>query len=221
VSSDATPVVSALRQLPGVSSAEADHEPGGGVTALRVALAPGVDRLAVEAAVRRVCRAHFGGTHDEDRVRIAPATAARQDAEASPEPPPAAPATPGGRPHVLRTDVTTEGAEVTATVVLAVASRTGTGLCRGVVTGGGVRRAVATATLRALQGLLPGPVHLELEDVHAQRAQDDVVLVRLSLVSERGAQPLVGTALVRHDESDAVVRATLDAANRRVGALLS
>ncbi len=218
MSGDGAPVVAAVRQLPGVSSAEADYEPGGAVTALRVGLSPGVDRLAVEAAVRRVSRAHFGSALDRERVRIVDVTTSPQQAGTSGERPLAVPETSAARLRILRTDVTTVEGQVTARVTLSSSGRTTTGLAHGVVGGGGARRAVATATLRALDGLLP-EAGLELDHVQAS-AQDDVVLVRLSLVTADGEQALVGAALVPHDMSDAVVRATLDAVNRRVEALL-
>jgi hypothetical protein len=217
VSGDRAPVVAAVRQLPGVSSAEADYEPSGAVTALRVGLSPGVDRLAVEAAVRRVSRAHFGAALDRERVRIVDVGTSLEQAGASGGRPQAVPATGSARLRILCTDVTTAGGQVTARVVLSGTEGTTTGLAHGVVGGGGVRRAVATATLRALDSLLP-EAGLTLDHVQAS-AQDDVVLVRLSLIAADGEQALVGAALVRHDESDAVVRATLDAVNRLVGAL--
>jgi hypothetical protein len=215
VSGDGAPVVAAVRQLPGVSSAEADYEPSGAVTALRVGLSPGVDRLAVEAAVRRVSRAHFGAALDRERVRIVDVGTSLEQAAASGGRPQAVPATGSARLRILCTDVTTAGGQVTARVVLSGTGGTTTGLANGVVGRGGVRRVVATATLRALDSLMP-EAGLTLDDV--QSAQDDVVLVRLSLIAADGEQALVGAALVRHDESDAVVRATLDAVNRLVKA---
>lgn len=214
------PVVWAVRQLPGVSSAEADVGPAGDVSALRVRITPGADRAAVEAAVRRVADAHFGCGQSADRVRILgdPEVASRRSRVG--ESPPAAPAPRRGRMRILRTDVVFAGAEVTATVVLAAGPHTATGSSSGGIAGGGAHRAVATAALRALEGLLAPGVRLELEQVQTQQGQDPVVLVRLSLVSADGAQRLTGAALVRHDECDAVVRAALDAANRRVEALL-
>ena len=71
------------------------------------------------------------------------------------------------------------------------------------------RRAVVCATLEALKGLLPFEVHFE--DV-------SVVLTgsrRLALVSlDKGNDTLVGSAIVRTGEDDALARATLDAVNR-------
>jgi hypothetical protein len=71
------------------------------------------------------------------------------------------------------------------------------------------RRAVVCATLEALEGLLPFPVAYE---------DASVVLVgnrRLALVSlDKGDDTLVGSAIVRTDQDDAIARATLDCLNR-------
>lgn len=71
------------------------------------------------------------------------------------------------------------------------------------------RRAVVCATLEALRGLLPFDVRFE--DV-------SIVLVgnrRLALVSlDKGTDTLIGSAIIRTDEDDALARATLDAVNR-------
>jgi predicted secreted protein len=80
---------------------------------------------------------------------------------------------------------------------------------------------VAEATLRAVEGLLTQPLHLELEHVERSDAgAAPVVLVHVSLVSNQGVQRLAGSAVVHDDESGAVVRAALDAVNRRVEALV-
>jgi hypothetical protein len=81
---------------------------------------------------------------------------------------------------------------------------------------------VAVAALRALEELLREGATLELEAVHVHRAEGEpIVLVRLTLQDGPALHDLTGSAAVRGDESDAVVRAVLDAANRRIEALLA
>jgi hypothetical protein len=50
-----------------------------------------------------------------------------------------------------------------------------------------------------------------------QVGHDHVAVVVLSLLGPAGIDRLTGSALVRGDAQDAVVRATLDALNRRAG----
>ena len=125
------------------------------------------------------------------------------------------------RPRIVRVDVHTDGAAFTAEVELSCATRSSRGSARSAVTTSGTRRAVAAATLRALAGLLVTPLHLELECVELDESGGEpVAVVRLSLVTEEGVQQLVGAAVVRADDSNAVVRAALDAVNRRVEPLV-
>lgn len=73
-------------------------------------------------------------------------------------------------------------------------------------------RAVARAVVEGLDDLLD--FHVEVESVELMRhAGRDLILVTL----HRDVDRLIGTAVVRHDQLDAVARATLDALNRFLG----
>jgi len=77
-------------------------------------------------------------------------------------------------------------------------------------------RIVASATLAALTELLGIPAQIESAQV-LDVANREVALVSLVLTIPRlGDQALVGSALVRGDEEDAVARAVLAAVNRRL-----
>jgi len=77
-------------------------------------------------------------------------------------------------------------------------------------------RIVATATLVALTELLGIPAQIESAQI-LDVANREVALVTLMLTIPRlGDQVLVGSALVRGDEEDAVARAVLAAVNRRL-----
>jgi len=77
-------------------------------------------------------------------------------------------------------------------------------------------RIVASATLVALTELLGIPAQIESAQI-LDVANREVALVTLVLTIPRlGDQDLVGSALVRGDEADAVARAVLAAVNRRL-----
>jgi hypothetical protein len=83
-------------------------------------------------------------------------------------------------------------------------------------------RLVALATLDAVRGFTGGLVHYVLEDVRLERvARRDVVVVCVTLVGRRGEETLLGTCKAGRDESEAAIRATLAALNRRLGKLMS
>lgn len=212
-------VVAAVRQLPGVLDAEVDRDPAGRVAAVRVRLAPGAEWADVEPAVQRLVRA---GDPSASAVRVS----LLEDDPAASGPIPAqhgsGPMLLPGRPRVSRLDISTAGLQVAVAVQLDVGQRTLVGRCSAALSDTGLPRAVATATMHALQELLGDAAQLALEHVEITRGvAGPLALVQLSLVRPGGAQVLAGSALVRHDPGDAVVRAVLDASNRRVEALLS
>jgi hypothetical protein len=201
-----------------VSSVEADPD-GDGRTSLRVGLSAGADPARVEVAVLRVVQASSDSRLHPARVRLVAGALPPTAPEAVERPASAGEA--DTRPQVLRTEVEVRASEVRATVVLAARDRTSTGQCSGRTGGRGVPRAVAGATVRALEGLLREGA-LELDMVHVHR--DDgaaVVTVRLVLRLGLTEERLIGSAGVRVVESDAVVRAVLDACNRRTAAMLA
>jgi len=77
-------------------------------------------------------------------------------------------------------------------------------------------RLVASATVGALRDLLGNVVGFVVEDVtQFAFARGEVVVVGVSVVSGTGEETLVGSAFVRSDAKEAVVKATLDGVNRR------
>jgi hypothetical protein len=107
------------------------------------------------------------------------------------------------------------GVEVTAT--LEVGDRRGRSVARAIPTRRGVWRAVAEATIGALGELTGDQLHAGIDRV-AVSSQDDPAMatVLVSVLSDRGEETLLGASLVRDDPEGAVMRATLDALNRRV-----
>jgi hypothetical protein len=208
---DYAEIVAALRTVPGV--ADADVEPddnGGGLGLLRLGLSPGVDEVQVASKVGRLLRERFGLGVDADQVQlIEDATSAEVPAQA------------GKRPIISRMQLVSSGLEVTATVLLSLRERTVTGQATGTATQSGVHRAVAAASLRALEELAGTKARFELEHVEVTRSgRDRTALVSVTMVSAAGTDRLTGSALVREDVRQAVIRAALDAVNRRIEPLL-
>lgn len=131
------------------------------------------------------------------------------------------PAPRSGRPSIDSTDVLTTGLEATVSVVLSSSRRTATGDSRSAATRSGIHRALAQAALGALEGLATEQLRFMLDHVVlARMGEEDTVLVAVTMLTARGAEQLTGAAVVRTDEGSAVVRATLDAVNRRMEPLL-
>lgn len=84
----------------------------------------------------------------------------------------------------------------------------------------GRQRLVAQATLNAVEEYLEGVMGFALEDVGIlQLGRERVAVSCVALVTSLGEQTFAGSALVRQNEKDSIVRATLDAINRRIGFL--
>jgi len=218
--SDHLDIVAALREVPGV--ADADVEPDGegdGLGLLRLGLAPGVDEVEVASAVGRLLRERFGLGVDADRVQLV------EDMQADADPDIEADdvqETDRFRASIRRMHIISSGLQVTAEVTLSVGDTSALGRAEGTATQSGVQRAVATATLHAVEELLGGKARFELDLVElTPTGRDRAVLVAVTMLSIGGSEKLTGVAGVREDVRQAAIRATLDALNRRVEHMVS
>jgi hypothetical protein len=213
-------IVAALRDVPGVADADVEPDQDGGMGLLRLGLEAGVDEVAVATSVGRLLRERFGLGVDAERVQIVEdAEMPLPDRQPVPELPHQRLA---GRPAISRMHLVSTGLDVTATVSLTSDGRTASGEARASASQSGVQRAVATATLRAVESLSGDIARFELDHLEvAQLGAERTVIVALTMLSSRGTERLTGAAGVREDVRQAVIRATLDALNRRLETLLA
>jgi hypothetical protein len=215
-------IVAALRDVPGVADADVEPDADGGMGMLRLGLEAGVDEVAVATSVGRLLRERFGLGVDAERVQIvedAQVHATGVETEVGIDVPQQRVA---GRPAISRMHLVSSGLDVTATVTLTSEGRTAAGEARGSASQSGVHRAVATATLRAVEELSGDIARFELDHLDVSHlGSDRMVVVALTMLSSRGTERLTGAAAVREDVRQAVIRATLDALNRRLEALLT
>ncbi|MDQ6649198.1 MAG: hypothetical protein M3Z02_03655 [Actinomycetota bacterium] len=221
-------IVAALRAVPGVAEADVqpDHE-GGGMGLLRLGLRPGVDEVAVATTVGRLLRERFGLGVDAERVQLIEDTAGlveQMPAEPMDDAGDAVDADTGSllaRPSIQRMHLASAGLDITASVSLGHGGRSATGEATGTATQTGVQRAVASATLRAAEALTGDSVRFELDHLEVtSMGHDRTVVIAVTLLSSSGSERLTGAAGVREDVRQAVIRASLDAVNRRLQALL-
>jgi hypothetical protein len=210
-------IVAALRAVPGV--ADADVQPdsdGGGLGMLRLGLAPGYDEVEVATTVGRLLRERFGLGVDAERVQLV------EDADISPATIEAEPEPASTRPAIQRMHLVSSGLDVTVTVTLGHNGRDSVGEASGTATQSGVHKAVALATLNAVEGFIGQSVRFEVDHLEVtQMGSARTVVAGVTLVSSRGVERLTGAAVVREDVRQAVIRATLDAVNRRIEKLLA
>ncbi|MGB8649057.1 MAG: hypothetical protein WCD35_00200 [Mycobacteriales bacterium] len=221
-------LVAALRAVPGVSDADVQPDGSGGLGTLRLDLEPGVDEALVASSVGRILREQFNLGVDAERVQIvedaafdAPREQPGQDGR-TPPPGQLPVQRSAARPAIARMHLVSSGLDVQACVTLSSGERTATGEARGAASQTGVHRAVAAATLRAVEDLVDGQVRFELDHLEVTpMGIERTVVVSLTLLTARGTERLTGAAGVREDVRQAVIRATLDALNRRLEMLLT
>jgi hypothetical protein len=124
------------------------------------------------------------------------------------------PATSAPRPIVSSVGVRTAGETVRAEIRIRVGADEYVGTASGLAVTGRPR-VVAAATLSATESLLGLSAELQYVDV-VLTGRYQVALCVIAVVGLAGPHVVSGSAIVRHDESDAVARAVLDGLNRRL-----
>lgn len=124
------------------------------------------------------------------------------------------------RPRIVSVSASTAGVQASVAVKLEIGGAEYSGIASGPSSQTGRARLVAQATLDAISQYSSASLAFALEDVAiVQMGRERVAVSCVSLVSGFGEQSLSGSALVRQSDNDSIVRATLDAMNRRMGFL--
>jgi hypothetical protein len=126
-------------------------------------------------------------------------------------------------PRILiqRMQLVSAGLGVTTSVSLSWLGQAYVGESSAAATPSSVHRSVATATLRALEEVVGTAARFELEQLEInQLGPDRAVVVVVAMLTKLGSEKLTGVSVVREDVRQAVIRATLDALNRRLESLL-
>src|SRR6185503_13607372 len=121
------------------------------------------------------------------------------------------------RPRVMTVQAQSTGMRTTAQVTLGTGEDERTGYAEGSVAISARPRIMAQATLDSLRQLEPAAEGLDVDTAHITRSgAHDVAVVILVSVEPPYERHLAGSAIVHQLTDDAVVRAVLDATNRRL-----
>lgn len=158
--------------------------------------------------------ARFGIPVDHRKISIA-----QLGRDSMPEVP--APARPSAaRPRIVSINASVSGLQAAASVTLEIDGAEYVGMASGPASQTGRARHVALAALDAVSQYVTEGTTFALEDVAVvQLGREKVSVACITLVTSFGEQSFSGSALVRQNDSDSIVRATLDAINRRIGLL--
>jgi len=128
----------------------------------------------------------------------------------------------GLRTRISSINAHVSGVHSAVVVELEIDGKTYQGEASGPASKTGRIRLVALATLNAINKCVPDARLFGLEDVDVlQLGRQRVAVSCVSLVSAMGEESFVGSALVQQNEKDSIVKATLDAINRRLGFFLT
>jgi hypothetical protein len=193
-----------LRQIRGVLAAQVVVAPSGEVDEVHVLAGPGRGAKQIVRDVESALAAQFGVNVDHKRVSVAHL---RGPGEGSGE----------GRLRLQGVQLTIEGVRALCRVELEWDGQSIVGEAEGPASTTNRRHLPAAATFAALEQRFRVGHALALEDVVlCQIGGRTVALVSASVLGREGEQILVGCCLVRGDEREAIVRAALDAVNRRL-----
>lgn len=124
------------------------------------------------------------------------------------------------RARIVSVNFSVSGIVASAVVTLEIGDTEYTGRATGPASETGRMRQVSMAALDALTQCIGDRNAFALEDVMiCQLGRERVAVACVCLVSRYGEESFTGSALVRQSDSDSIVRATLDAINRRMGLL--
>lgn len=212
---DLTEVESELCRLPDVTAVRIVTDQVGRPVEVHVLAHAGKPAKQIVRDVQSVALASFG--LDLDRRIVSVVQLAANGA-----PNPLASATPESttRPQIVTVQAQSSGFRTAVQVTLGTSEDERTGYAEGSIAASTRPRLLAEATLDALRQLTPAAECLDVDTALVTRAgAHDVVVVLLVSVDPPHERHLSGSAIVYQHADDAVVRAVLDATNRRLPGL--
>jgi hypothetical protein len=208
---DVEAVEAELCRLPDVVAVRVVLDDIGRPAEVHVLATPAKTPKQVARDIQSVALASFGLDVDRRIISVVQLDAAAA-ATARPEVAP-----PSARIRLSAIQVQTDGRRTTFRVTLRRDSDEAVGFGRGSAASATRARLIATATLDALTQLEPTAESLDLDFARVTRVGAcQVAVVTVLHADSPDEHALTGSAVVRTDVDDAVVRAVLDATNRRL-----
>jgi hypothetical protein len=202
MTSDVESVICSLRE---VISARVVMEPNGDIAEIHVLTESGRTPKQVVRDIESALMAKLGVQLDHRKVSVAQVQGnVRREA---------------GRIKFSDVSLSFDGSRADATVHLSRDSTVYTGSSGGLDSSNSQMRSVATATLRAVEnaGAADGTMVIEDMTTSVNLGGKTIVVVLINMITDRGEEFMTGSAVVKKDLWKAVVNATLDAINRRIG----
>jgi hypothetical protein len=201
----------ALSQVADIRAARVVSSDEGLIQEIHILASPDKSPKQLVRDIESTIMARFGIAIDHRTVSIAQLG---RDVE------PIVPAPKKNRARICSVSAELMGVRASARVGLELDGRTYLGIAEGPASTTGRQRLIAQATLSAVEQYTEGGYGFALEDVAlVTLGRERVAVSCIILVTPLGEQALSGTALARSGENESIVRATLDAINRRLNFL--
>jgi len=198
-----------LKRIKDIITARVVLDENGEIQEIHVLAGPGRPVKYIARDVESSIIAAFGVPMDRRKISIAQlggSDPSRQDKRAQLE----------------KVEIISEVGAAQVNVHLKMGSTAVTGTASGVPTAKSWLWLAAGATVSAIIQFLPPDVSFDVEDVSVSPSRTTrIALVSIMLFASGRQQLLTGSCPVGHDEREAVVKATLDALNRKFAQLLS
>jgi hypothetical protein len=207
-----TEIEEALAQVSEIRAARVVTSPQGQIEEIHVLALPSKMPKQLVRDIESTLMAAFGIAVDHKKISIA-----QLGQQSVPEPEAVKPQV---RAQIVSIGAEATGVHVNVTVTLSLEGDVFTGRATGPGSQTARQRLVAEATLDAVEQYLQGAFAFALEDVDIVRlGRQSVAVSCIALVTSYGEQAFGGSALVRQNDNESIVRATMDAINRRLGFL--
>lgn len=208
-------IENALSQVGEIKAARVVAAADGSISEIHVLALPSKAPKQLVRDIESTIMAKFGVPIDHRKISIAQLGREVLTPEAGvPDRPSAA------RPRIVSINQSVSGVQSAASVTLEIDGREYIGAASGPASQTSRSRQVALAALDAVARYVSEGMTFALEDVTVvQLGREKVAVACVTLVTTYGEQSFTGSALVRQNDKDSIVRATLDAINRRIGLL--
>ncbi|MHB1651859.1 MAG: hypothetical protein ACYCVD_05185 [Desulfitobacteriaceae bacterium] len=198
----------ALKQIKAVTAARVKKNAEGEIEEIHILAGGDRNPKQIVRDVESVFAAQFGLEVDHKKISVA------QLGEEEEESPSLSGWT---RPKLVGVTLRTINASAEVKVELQAGDRTFEGDAQGFASSYNKLRLFVEATAKALNSLALDKCLFAAEDVTIiHLVKHKVALVSITMVSPTGEESLTGSALVKNDDREAVVKATLDAVNRKL-----
>lgn len=207
-----------LARIPEVTAARVVADGDGRIAEVHILSLPSKHAKQVVRDVQSVAMATFGLDLDRRVVSVVQLDAVATSSITGGDVDDGLDGDPTARTHVEAVTADRAGLQCTARVVLSQGEQRATGTAEGLVATSSIQRLIAQATIAALRHLEPAAVRADVETATIIRLGDRAVAVSTVVIVVPPYEEVIsGSAVVRPaGEFDAIVRAVLDATNRRL-----